>query len=77
MVVASTLAGAQAVVYESGLEIPAGQLPPPYQFVDWDLLDKYRVWFADSPDKPAGKAPWASEARLYRPGGPPRFGTSR
>jgi len=55
----------------------AGQLPPPYQFVDWDLLDKYRVWFADSPDKPAGKAPWASEARLYRPGGPPRFGKSR
>ncbi|WP_433362619.1 hypothetical protein ACQPZX_30645 [Actinoplanes sp. CA-142083] len=55
----------------------ADRLPPPYQFVDWDLLDKYRVWFTESRDKPGGKAPWASEARLYRPGGPPRFGRSR
>jgi hypothetical protein len=55
----------------------AGQLPPPYQFVDWDLLDKYRVWFTESRDKPSGKAPWAAEARLYRPGGPARFGKSR
>ncbi|MFI5890081.1 hypothetical protein ACIA5D_08160 [Actinoplanes sp. NPDC051513] len=55
----------------------ADRLPPPYQFVDWDLLDKYRVWFTESRDKPGGKAPWASEARLYRPGGPPRFGKSR
>jgi hypothetical protein len=55
----------------------ADRLPPPYQFVDWDLLDKYRVWFTESRDKPSGKAPWAAEARLYRPGGPPRFGGSR
>ncbi|HEX5198786.1 hypothetical protein ACFQS1_02330 [Paractinoplanes rhizophilus] len=55
----------------------ADRLPPPYQFVDWDLLDKYRVWFTESRDKPAGKAPWAAEARLYRPGGPPQFGKSR
>jgi hypothetical protein len=53
----------------------ADQLPAPYQFVDLNLLDKYRRWFADQPDKPAGKAPWANEARLYRPGGPARFGT--
>ncbi|WP_433306264.1 hypothetical protein ACQP2F_20320 [Actinoplanes sp. CA-030573] len=55
----------------------AGQLPPPYQFVDWDLLDKYRRWYTEQPDKPSGKAPWAAEARLYRPGGPARFGRSR
>ena len=54
----------------------ADRLPPPYQFVDLDLLDKYRAWFADEPDKPKRKAPWANEARLYRPGGPARFGRS-
>ncbi|GAB1689439.1 hypothetical protein [Krasilnikovia sp. M28-CT-15] len=55
----------------------ADSLPPPYQFVDLDLLDKYRIWCIDQPDKPGTKAPFASEARLYRPGGPPRFGRSR
>ncbi|HYU03720.1 MAG TPA: hypothetical protein VEL02_07745 [Jatrophihabitantaceae bacterium] len=55
----------------------ADRLPPPYQFVDFDLLDKYRAWFTDEPDKPSRKAPWANEARLYRAGGPPRFGRSR
>jgi hypothetical protein len=54
----------------------ADQPPPPYQFVDLDLLDKYRRWFVDQPEKPVGKAPWANEARLYRPGGPARFGKS-
>jgi len=54
----------------------ADRLPPPYQFVDHDLLDKYRAWFVDEPDKPSRKAPYANEARLYRPGGPARFGRS-
>lgn len=55
----------------------ADRMPPPYQFVDLDLLDKYRAWFTDAPNKPSGKAPWAAEARLYRPGGGARFGKSR
>jgi hypothetical protein len=55
----------------------ADRLPPPYQFVDWDLLDKYRAWFTEQPGRPSGKAPWAAEARLYRPGGGARFGKSR
>jgi hypothetical protein len=55
----------------------ADRLPPPYQFVDLDLLDKYRAWHVDEPDKPSRKAPWANEARLYRAGGPPTFGRSR
>jgi hypothetical protein len=54
----------------------ADRLPPPYQFVDLDLLDKYRAWFVDEPDKPQRKAPWAQEVRTYRPGGPARFGRS-
>ncbi|GII23340.1 hypothetical protein [Planosporangium mesophilum] len=55
----------------------ADRLPPPYQFVDLDLLDKYRAWFADEPDKPQRKAPYASEVNPYRPGGYPRFGRPR
>ncbi|NJC71925.1 hypothetical protein HC031_19710 [Planosporangium thailandense] len=55
----------------------ADRLPPPYQSIDLDLLDKYRAWFVDEPDKPQRKAPWAYEARTYRPGGPARFGRPR
>jgi hypothetical protein len=53
------------------------RLPPPYMFIDLDLLDKYRAWFVDEPNKPQRKAPWAYEARTYRPGGPPRFGRTK
>lgn len=55
----------------------ADRLPPPYHFIDLDLLDKYRAWFVDEPDKPQRKAPYASEVSPYRPGGQPRFGRSR
>ncbi|WP_212997581.1 hypothetical protein [Winogradskya consettensis] len=69
------------VVLREGIQaLRTGQsdtLPPAYLFVDLDLLDKYRAWFVDEPDKPARKAPWANDVRTYRPGGPPRFGRSR
>ncbi|GAA2521364.1 hypothetical protein [Winogradskya humida] len=46
----------------------ADRLPPAGQPVDYAYLDMYRAWFADEPNKPARKAPWAGVAILYRPG---------
>jgi hypothetical protein len=58
----------QAKAFELLRTGQADRLPSPEHPVDYAYLDNFRAWFVDEPNKPARKAPWAGNARLYRPG---------